>query len=64
MPDIKYIPSYYKDDYDRVSVWIKINKFEKIDSDKVKEYYVISSDKRLDIASKHSMNACFIVEER
>ena len=64
MPEEKYIPKYYSDSYDRVSVWFRITEFKKTDYDVVKDYYVISSDKRLDIASKHSMNSCFIVEKR
>ena len=62
--DYTSVPKYYKADYGRVGVWFKINKFEKINMEEIKKYYIVSSKKRLDDSTKHCMSSSFIVEKK
>lgn len=58
----KTVPKYYRDEINNISSWFKIKKIEKVDADILDKCSVISSQKKLSEAIRHSMNPCFVIE--
>ena len=61
-PDIRGIPSYYRDKAKDFGCWFRVKRFERAPRDVLGRCYVQSSKKPLAEASKYSMSPYFIIE--
>ena len=59
--NIEAIPSYYRENRDRVKCWFKITKFEKADSKVMSKCFVVSNGSLLSNTSKYSMSPYFVI---
>ncbi len=62
LPDIEYIPEYYRDIAKTVKTWFKISHFQLAEKDVMSRCTVLSSGKSLNEVSRHSMSPYFIIE--
>jgi hypothetical protein len=62
IPQVQFIPEYYKDKYDKAGVWFCVTGFYKAPSDVMKKCRVVSSGRLLSEASKRCMNPVFLID--
>lgn len=62
VPDIEFIPEYYRYNTDKFKTWFKVERFEEAPKDIMQNCYVTSSKAVLSEASKHSMSPYFKIE--
>ena len=62
VPELDFVPEYYKDKYEVFGCWIKVTKIESAPNNVISKCIVSSSGTPLAEASKHSMSPYFIIE--
>lgn len=64
LPDLKGIPSYYRDNHEKFQTWFCVTRFEKAPKNVMSKCVVSSSGALLGHASRHSMSPYFIIETK
>ena len=61
-PSASEFPSYYGNKAVRMGIWFRVTSFEPAPKNVMSRCFVISSGNPLSIASKRSINPCFIID--
>lgn len=62
--ELNLIPEYYRNNTSKIGCWFKISKIERAENNVMSKFVISSSKMLLSEASKHSMNPCFIIENK